>query len=390
MVGMAGSYSTLLEYYYDDNAVSNKAADITKHVDDLIPPVVIHLESAQAQETVLVMPTLEGDTTGSTILSNNTGGGDWDAGSSWAGGVAPGPEDNATIVGSDIIDFTGYPDDSGRTSGYVAGTGVAGKLFVYRAYSVGNERKQSAWTIWDFETDALMDCKVIDDDCFLLRRQTQGDDEDTYLVIEKIDMSESKAGLVGPVGDKWNVHVDHRQGPIDGAYDSGTGNTTWTLLHNDETCNVAVCTDGTVATVSTSTNGTKAVATGDFSTATHGKAYLGRNIVSSLELSRLYARDDKGKPSLDGRTKSKKLVINHKNSGEYVATVSSTNTESPDRETTFTPVDPLGVSASGELIVWTHGKNDETTVTLESDNPKPCVWVAMERHGEIDRMTEAK
>lgn len=389
MVGVAGSYSTLLEYYYDDNAVSNKAADITKHVDDLIPPTVLHVESAQAQETVMLMPTLEGDTSGSTILSNGTGGGDWSQGSTWSGGVAPGVADNAYIVGTDTVTFDDYPSVSSLVNNAVAGTGIAGKLFLYRSYSVGQERKQSAWTIWNFETDALMDCKVIDDELFLLRRQTQGDDELTYLVIETIDMSESRAGLVGPAGQQWNVHVDHRQGPISGSYDSVADETRWTLTHNDNACDTAVCADGTVVDVSSQGNGTYVTASGGNYTS-NGVAYIGRKIVSELVLSRLYARDDTGKPYLDGRTKSKKLIVNHENSGDYDVVVSNSNTETNSRTTTHSTVDPLGISSSGELTVWTHGKNTEVTVTLTSDNPKPVTWVAMEQHGEIDQMTEAK
>ena len=42
-----------------------------------------------------------------TIVSNGTGGGAWTIGSTWAGGNAPGTNDNVTIMGSDIVNSTG-------------------------------------------------------------------------------------------------------------------------------------------------------------------------------------------------------------------------------------------------------------------------------------------
>lgn len=386
MVGVGGSYSTLLEYFYDDQAVSNKAADITKHVDDLLPPVVIQIEAAPTQETVLIMPTLEGDTTGATIYSSGScsGGCNWSSSSSWAGGVAPTIIDNATIVGSDVITFDSYPGDP---TPLTVGTGAAisGKLFVYRAYSTGQERKQSAWTVWDFGNDALQDMKVIDDTLYVLRRQTDATNSKNYVHIETIDMSESPAGLVGPTGSTWNPHLDHRTDQISGSY--SVPNTTWTLPVPDIHANTAVLTDGTVLTVTPSTNGDTVSVTGDH---TSYPAYIGRKVVSSMTLSTLYARDQQGKPLLDGRTKSKKLVLNHEQAGTYTVSVANSQDDVRDRTTTHTPDNPLGVSSSGELIAWTHGKNTETTITIESNTPQPVTWIAMENHGEIDRTTEGK
>ena len=42
-----------------------------------------------------------------TLVSNGTGGGAWGIGTTWAGGIVPGVNDNVNIVGSDAVDSTG-------------------------------------------------------------------------------------------------------------------------------------------------------------------------------------------------------------------------------------------------------------------------------------------
>jgi hypothetical protein len=391
MVGKSGTYTPVLEYFYDDNAVSNKAANITKHVDNLIPPVVFHIEASPSQECVFVMPTLDGDTTESVVLSvldgsDDTSGADlWSETATWFGGIAPKQIDSATIVNGHTVTFDDYP--AGASSLLLATeNNIAAKIFVYRSYSVGNERKQSAWTVWDFSTDAMMDMKVIDDTLYVVSRHTHASDGKNYARIETMDLSEDRTALVGLSGSKWNPALDHRQGPLVGSHSDGT--TTWALPTPDLTANCATkVEDGAVVAVSPSEDGTTVTASGNYAI---GTFYVGRKVEAEIVLSTIFARDNQGKPALEGRTNIRKLVLNHTHSGEYSVVIENSNEECPSRTENFTPPVAKTIEDLGEFTTWVHGTNVETTITLKSDGPKPVTWVALEAHGVIDKMLGGK
>ena len=400
MAGQAQGYSTLLEYFHDENAVSNRAAFLTKHVDDLVPPTVRRITTNPAQETVFVMPTLDGDTDARTISTANFNGTKiWADSTAWEGGVIPQAYDTTRISEDEVIQFQvsdppddddGYgSDDTGATA--TAAATLSGKIMVYRAYTAGNERKQSAWSVWNFDDDGLQDCMVYDDELLLMRRVV-AENGKVHLVLEKIDLGEA---VRNETGFDVPVHLDHMYVTSAGTgNEGGESSTSWDMAaitgitgYTDKGINRVVQTDGTEHDVSLThtSSGTTVTCSANIP---HGSTVaIGRAVDSSLELSQVYVRDRESRPLRDGRTRVKKANIEHRSCSEYTATVSSTQSGAPDRVTTLGP--GLGtVEGYGFTHVWVQGSSPETTVKLESNNAGPCTWTSVEWHGEYDTLTE--
>lgn len=391
MAGAATGYSTLLEYFYDENAVSNRAAFLTKHVDDLVPPDVRRIAANPAQEAVYVMPTLEGDVGARTITTNNfettlT----WHNAAAWDGGVVPQAYDTARITVGETVQFTtddGYgTTDTGTTA--ASSAAIAGKLFVYRAYTAGNERKQSAWTVWDFDDDAIQDIAIYDDEMLVMRRViTEGNV--VRLVFDKMELGEAtrnENGFTVP------IRMDHMI-----VTSAGTGGgetaTEWDLAaitgitgYTDRGINRVVAADGTeyTPTLTHDSGGTTVTVAADLDATT---VAIGRAVDAEIELSQVYVRDRQERPLRDGRTRIKKANIEHRQTSLYTATITSTQTGAPVRTYTLGP--GLGtVETYGFTHFWIGGSAPETTVKLESNNAGPCTWTSIEWHGEYDTLTE--
>ena len=96
---------------------------------------------------------------------------------------------NITIAENDFVEFD--PSVGYATGGNAVDvSGVNGQIFVYRSYTAGKERKQSAWQRWDFGNDEIQDAKCIDDSIFVLRRRQDPDASNVRLFVEKLDTPE--------------------------------------------------------------------------------------------------------------------------------------------------------------------------------------------------------
>lgn len=393
--GASTGYSTLLEYFYDEAQVSNIAVNLTKHVDDLIPPNLIAMDASSSQEMVFVIPEHDTDLTPETITSNasdSTPVG-FNLASSWVGTDVPQPYDTF-IVNTDDFVFIPVGETNGGSgiarssdSALTTGSTITGKMFAYRSYNVGNERKQSAWTQWDFGTDRIMDAATFDDTLIVLRRVTYGSNG-TSLVVEKLDLSELPTA---PAGFNRNPHLDHR---IHFAADPGSWNgsvytvnisasdTSLPTNYVDTDLNRIVLADGTEHAATINAAGTQFTVASDISH--KGEFYAGRAIRAQLVLSQAYARDKEKRPITEGRTVLKKTVVEHRRSSEYDVNVVNSQ-EGRTRTTGFTPAS-AGTTETGTLTVWCHGESKDTSITLDSNNAAPCIWTSVETHGNYDTL----
>jgi len=388
-------YSVIYEYFYDDMAVSNKAADITRHVHNYVPPVIVNMVTCTNTETLYVMPTLEGDVSGSTFTSYADGA--WDDPGTWSDVGTTTPQEYDDVIISHVVEFDDYADEGSRDR--AAGEGYeAAKLYVYQSYTEGQKRKQSAWGQWDFGADAFMDCAIIDTDLYMLRKETHTDagTSTTRLFVDKIDTSGAEPKDAG----NFTVHLDHRVSKTGG---TKTGSETpWTVTWSlqgtvgdgfvDSGINTVVNTDTNQhATIAMAANGYDASATfaveADATSFAAEKCIFGRSYSTELTLSKLFMRDDQGKAVVDGRTALKKSIVEHQTSGEYSITLTDSQDTSTERTKVFTP-DVGTVSDYAEVGFWTHGNVENLTLKLINTDPRPCTWTSLEYHGVHTTTTE--
>tara|TARA_Y100001937_G_scaffold114573_2_gene164452 strand:+ start:426 stop:2816 length:2391 start_codon:yes stop_codon:yes gene_type:complete len=381
MAGASNGFSTLLEYFFSDASASDQAVNVSQHVDALIPPDVVRMVTTNTTDAVYMLPTLDGDITdGSIIVSNQTG--TWSDGSTWVGGVSPQPSDTCIIASNHVVTFTGYASNNTFVSRQNA-PGLVSRIFAYRWYDAGEQRKQSAWARWDFEGDSIQDAICIDDDLFLMRRQTSLSNQSTFLKIDRLALAQTTKSD-GNAGRR--VHMDHT---IDatGTFSDELNQTTFTLTaaQSDTSYDTIVKSDGTEVTGFTnnsSANPPNIVASGNHA----GLVQIGRKVKSSIVLSQVFPRTPQGEPLDDGRLTLRKAVVAHRNSGPYTVTVAQPSLPN------FVPsrVANAGSTTVGtdEVTVPLNGRSDDLTITIESNNSYPATFSSVEYHGEYNTITE--
>lgn len=100
--GAADQNAIIYEYYYADTTASSVAANVTKHVDTLLPNRCLALTGAANSDSLYVLAVPENP---SQIIMSATEGqtGEWDEGTSWTTGIEPNPWDEIIIVEGDTV-----------------------------------------------------------------------------------------------------------------------------------------------------------------------------------------------------------------------------------------------------------------------------------------------
>ena len=362
MVGSSADYSTLLEYVSNERTLSNTAIDLTTHVDDLLPKQSLSVLTAPSQEMTFIIPKIENEVdVGKTITSDADGA--FNATSTWVGTDTPDQWD--TIVVTTTVSMTGtdYPSTAPDDP-----SAVDSVMYVHRSHTIGNERKQSAWSRWTFGNDRLQDARVYDDIMVLLRKEKIG--SNWKLKLDTLNLSE---GQDSPTDFPSNPHLDHREYFASGTYTSNK--TQWAC--DGLTIDTIITEDG--EEYAATNNGTNVFGPDNVDISSK-KVYLGRKVVSELPLSTIFPRDRQGRANTEGRMSLQKLVVGHHRTSEYDITTTTTNALALPRAERFTAMSASTLE-TGKSTAWISGKNDETTIKLQSDNAKPCVWVSTEAHG---------
>jgi hypothetical protein len=371
MLGDHPSKTLLYEYFYSDTAVSNVAADVTKHVDDLMPNAVIGMDASANSDMVCCIARPDADDVERVVISAQTG--NWSTSTTWVGAVAPQPYDTAVITSGHTVTLDSYPAPAPK------GTLPASYMYVYRSYNVGNERKQSAWSVWQFGTDNVQDAKIIDDELFIMRRDDTQVGGTSAIIIEKMNLTDESSPQDGWA---YQVQLDHYRmfSAGQGTYNAGGNYTSWSLGYYDSSIDTCVFDDFTTA-AATHVNGSIRV-TGNHSAK---KVILGRKYDASLELSEVIFRAD-DKPVIEGRTTIHKLVVDHVDSGAYRVDIN--RDVGLSTSSTYTPAG--GVSDYGKFTCWVSTQADRCTISLTSDTVLPVTWSGVEYHGSFSTLREYK
>lgn len=237
-------------------------------------------------------------------------------------------------------------------------------IYVYNSFWTGNEKAQSAWTKYEFDSSYdIEDIAVIDNDCYMLV-----DAGAEGFIIEHFALARQAENTFPYV-----VHLD-RQFELTGVYSDP--NTTWTLPDSveDDTLDTIVLgpdfTDsGGVKTPSNSAGVLTLV--GDWSA---GEAIIGRGYTMSVELSEQYVRDFNNIAVQTGRLQIKRIDTHHHNSMAY-SIRANMRARSTDREKSL---DSSTIVESGTLTAWFGGNSKDLKLFIENDTPKPSTISAIE------------
>ena len=366
--GVRESCTPIWEYAYDDVELTNKADEISSHVTDLIPKGVKTLVASDNNNMVFVLPSLLSASNLELQKSTATGG-NWSSPESWASGSVPGTDANVEIVFGATITFDNYPQAQSNT------------VYVYRQYVAGEDKVQSAWSVYTFGTDNISDIAIIDDNMWSCRVNTYG--STNQLIVDSMPISPIPSP---PAGFPFQPRLDHRYVVKGGTYASLS--TTYSLMVYDPLVTTATYVDAgglfkEVTVVNTSDNAagtTTVTVTGDT------RALLmtfGRSYDMMLELSQIFAKDGDKNSIIDGHVELSKVVVSHAETGIYK--LSSKIKGGTIRSVTHYP-DTVGgiqeiLSQSGRSTSWLNGRSIDNVISIESRNASPVRITSVEYHG---------
>ena len=362
MIYMAGTRedsSNIYEYVYDDVQVSNRANNITNHVQGLLPQTIRTIVGSDNNDTLVVVPKPTATNPSSTIYSNGMGGGFWSNISTWSTTEAPTVLNVVEIKSGDTVLFDKY-----------ANTDAV--LFIYKQMRSADRVVQAAWSKYSFGSDMIHDAIAIEDTLYLLRLQIVN--STATLIVDSmpltIDPTPPPAFLEQP-------RMDHRYVFKGGTYASG--NTTWKLMYGDtEIDTVAYIENGRWKETDVSVGSTGTVtATGiDLSA---GTIVLGRRIPFSLTFSRLFQLDQQGAPIIEGQLEVTKVVTDHYKCGPYKITASSSGRSI--RLTQFSPDAEEDFETQGRFSAWCNGRSNDLIIRVENVDSRPVALTGIEYYG---------
>lgn len=330
-VGDKRDGSVLFEYLYDDTQVSSIAADVTRHVDKLLPDQIRALTGSSANTTVMLLP-------------NNQ------------------PEEGKLLMETGDALLLESGDDILLDQLASGGN----QLYVYRYYWQGDQKQQSAFSIYEYGADdTIADVAISDNYAWML---TMLGGLSGIYIIERQPLSierQADAGMPAP------VHLD-RCSLIAGAFD-GT-DTAWTLASSAILADKAVLGPSFGATAGTeidvSPSGSDVVSEGaDYS---NGESYIGQSFRYELQPSRLYRRDRNGDADILGELQINKIGMHHFDTMQYNLEV--TLPRRATRSKSFSSTTPQ----TGTNEAYFGGDADDLVIKATSTTSKPVTISAYE------------
>lgn len=232
-------------------------------------------------------------------------------------------------------------------------------IYVYRASFQGNEKSQSAWTKWAFDSSyRIADVCVLGNSLFMLvQSQSQ-------YVLESLPLGREIAAS----GYQHTTHLD-RQTVLTGTFSAGT--TTFTLPSSlsDTTINRAIKPDGTILTLTGV--GTTATIAGDYSA---GSVTVGRSFAYSMTLTRPFYRSQTGTPILWAWLQHKSQAWDLKDTRTMTFTLTYPNAASSPSSYAAPSAVPV---SNAQFITNFLGDCAQATVTVTDSTPAPATLTSI-------------
>ena len=149
-------YTIMYEYTYNQDLISYRANDITKHCFDLIPPSMVSLRASLNNDTLVVVP--RNDINEAATVFTSLASGDWhdNTGDKWGGGSgsynSPQEWDTAIIDDETEITFHGTDDDVATGTVVFSGTQTPGQIITIQD-TAGLSKAYLAATAQDLTTN---------------------------------------------------------------------------------------------------------------------------------------------------------------------------------------------------------------------------------------------
>ncbi|MCA2979538.1 MAG: hypothetical protein INH37_14780 [Myxococcaceae bacterium] len=270
---------------------------------------------------------------------------------------------------------------------FMTASGNRSLLYVYRFFYEGTNKLQSSWSAWRFPSDEkVLNIGVLDNTLLLLIERPTG----VFLERVDLDLKAVDAGV------PFSVRLD-RKVSVTGVYDAGTNETTWTLPYDTTGWMPVVVRGsgyaglaGTDVKNVTKVSQTVIKATGNITAGPCliGRAYTKRMVFSRFTVSQ--GGDQRGRVAItDGRLQLRTLSVNYSDTGFFKVRV-----EKPGRDARDEVFQPLRVGIVGSNIgqlalpdgrfrVPILSRNDQVTISIESDSHLPCSILSAEWEGEF-------
>ena len=251
----SGKDAVVYEYEYDDNTLSNRAADITLHALGYLPAPIVRMTADPVNDTLFVL------------------------------------SDSSSADRS--------------------------KMYIYRMYIDGDQKAQSAWHDWDFaipgvSSNYIHHMSVVEGDLYLIIQR------DTGVFLEKVPLRyqlvDSKHPYQVCLDRQQNLTGSYTAGTNTTLWTSTLPHVdiTKVVLSTD----FAVGTRGEVPTLTYDSGGNNLSALGDYSA---GAAIIGVPFDQEVQLSKLYMRDptSPNKTMTTGRFQLKRFQVNYQETGYF-------------------------------------------------------------------------
>lgn len=427
------TFTTMFEYFFDESSLTNTASDVTKHVVDYLPNDVLQIATDTQTGTVYVLST---GAQNKLFVYRTFFDGNEKIQSSWSEYIFGATEAKAFIHG--IAVFSGFlvmlierfdgsiyleqmpveREDPDTSMGYIPL--IDQREIVTGTYDSTND--VTVWVpTWEHEDDAevVLGPNFTGDD--IGRRMTVSYPSEYTLTLATVAAGEILTITDGTTSQDYTAHATttttaNREFDISGndtadagelvtcindatdghptisATDNGDG--TITLLADDEIDTTITAPTGTAVT-----NATITVTNVDRRIAARGQhddaaAYVGRQYTKTVELSKLFMRDDGDSPAiLDGRLQVRDITFRHEKTGYYKVVVTPRLRSANDYEFTGRVVgdddNQVGTAAIddfGSFMARVNSDGETAKIEITNDTPFPSVITAAAWRGMFNEI----